>query len=114
MTRRSKIELRNKSWDVYPVLQKNGVHISITTDHPYIPIQYLNIAASIAVREGLDEESALKGITIHPAENLGIEDRVGSIDIGKDADLVLWDHHLFDYRAKPIMTMINGEIVYKQ
>ena len=114
MTRRSKIELRNKSWDVYNSLVQAGVDVSITTDHPYIPIQYLNISASIAVREGLAEEEALKGITINPARNLGIDNQVGSIEAGKDADLVLWNEHPFHYMAKPEMTMINGEIVYEK
>lgn len=114
MTRRSKIELRNKSWEVYSKLVEAGINVSITTDHPYIPIQYLNIAASIAVREGLDESEALKGLTINPAINLGVEDRVGSIEVNKDADLVLWSEHPFHYMAKPIFTMINGEIVYKK
>jgi len=114
MTRRSKIELRNKSWSVYRALVERGIQVSITTDHPYIPIQYLNVAASLAVREGLNEEDALKGITINPALNLGVDNRVGSIEIGKDADLVLWNEHPFHYMAKPTFTMINGEIVYEK
>lgn len=113
MTRRSKIELRNKSWDVYAKLVEAGVNVSITTDHPYVPIQYLNIASAIAVREGLDKDDALRGITINPALNLGIQDRVGSIEEGKDADLVLWNGEIFDYMSKPLFTMINGEIVYE-
>lgn len=114
MTRRSKVELRNKSWDVYRKLVDAGVEVSITTDHPYIPIQYLNVAAALAVREGLTEEEALQMITINPAKNLGVEDRVGSIEIGKDADLVLWNEHPFQFTAKPSWTMINGEIVYQK
>jgi len=114
MTRRSKIELRNKSWNVYSALAEKGVEISITTDHPYVPIQYLNVTASLAIREGLDEKTALEGITINPAKNLGVDDRVGSIEVGKDADVVLWNYPVFDYRAKPIMTIIDGTIVYEQ
>lgn len=113
MTRRSKVELRHKSWEAYQSLAEKNIGVSITTDHPYIPIQYLNIAASIAVREGLCEEKALEGITINPARNLGVDERVGSIEVGKDADLVLWNHPLFHYLAKPVWTMINGKIVYK-
>lgn len=114
MTRRSKVELRNKSWEVYRKLVDAGVEVSITTDHPYIPIQYLNVAAALAVREGLTEQEALKAITINPAKNLGVEKRVGSIEEGKDADLVLWDNHPFHFTAKPLWTMINGEIVYEK
>jgi imidazolonepropionase-like amidohydrolase len=114
LTRRSKVELKNKSWKTYQALTDRGVEVSVTTDHPYTPIQYLNICASIAVREGLSEQKALEGITILPARNLRIADRVGSIETGKDADLVLWSHHPFHYSAKPIWTMINGEFVFRE
>ncbi|MGZ4161699.1 MAG: amidohydrolase, partial [Neobacillus sp.] len=107
LTRRSKVELKNKTWKTYQELSNHGVEVSITTDHPYTPIQYLNICAAIAVREGLPEQKALEGITIHPARNLRIDDRLGSIEEGKDADLVLWSHHPFHYLAKPKWTMIG-------
>lgn len=114
LTRRSKIELKNKSWKTYQALADVGVEVSITTDHPYTPIQYLNICAALAVREGLDEQKALEGITITAARNLRVEDRIGSLETGKDADIVLWDHHPFHYLAKTRLTMINGEIIYKK
>ncbi|MEH7441512.1 amidohydrolase [Bacillus sp. JJ1122] len=114
LTRRSKVELKNKSWKTYQKLTNHGVEVSITTDHPYTPIQYLNVCASIAVREGLSEQKALEGITILPARNLRIEDRVGSIQAGKDADLVLWSNHPFHFNAKPIWTMIDGQFVYRE
>ncbi|PFE04613.1 amidohydrolase [Bacillus cereus] len=114
LTRRSKIELKNKSWDTYHTLSKYGIEVSITTDHPYTPIQYLNVCAAIAVREGLDEKIALEGITILPARNLRLEERIGSIETGKDADLVLWTHHPFHYLAKPVLTMIDGKIIYRK
>jgi imidazolonepropionase-like amidohydrolase len=114
LTRRSKIELKNKTWKTYQELTNNGVEVSITTDHPYTPIQYLNICAGIAVREGMSEQKALEGITILPARNLRLEQQLGSIDEGKEADLVLWSHHPFHYLAKPKWTMIGGEIVFSQ
>jgi len=114
LTRRSKVELKNKTWKTYEVLTNQGLEVSIITDHPYTPIQYLNICASLAVREGLPEQKALEGITILPARNLRIDDRVGSIEEGKDADLVLWTQHPFHYLAKPKWTMISGEIVYSE
>lgn len=113
LTRKSKIELKNKSWSTYQALSEKGVEVSITTDHPYTPIQYLNICASIAVREGFDEQKALEGITITAARNLRIDDILGSIEIGKNADLVVWNHHPFHYLSKPLITMIDGNIVYK-
>ncbi len=112
LTRRSKVELKNKTWKTYQELTNHGVDVSITTDHPYTPIQYLNICASLAAREGLPEQKALEGITILPAKNLKIDHLVGSIEEGKDADLVLWSHHPFHYLAKPKWTMITGELVF--
>lgn len=114
LTRRSKVELKNKTWKTYQELTNHGVEVSITTDHPYTPIQYLNICAAIAVREGLSEQKALEGITILPAKNLRIDKQLGSIEQGKNADLVLWSHHPFHYLAKPKWTMINGIFVYDE
>jgi imidazolonepropionase-like amidohydrolase len=114
LTRKSKIELKNKSWKTYQVLAEHGVEISITTDHPYTPIQYLNLCAALAVREGLEEQTALEGITINAARNLRLDHRIGSLEAGKDADLVLWSHHPFHYLAKPFLTMIEGKIIYKK
>ncbi|MCA0971824.1 amidohydrolase [Halobacillus litoralis] len=113
-TRASKIELRNKTWQTYNILHEHGIKVSITTDHPYTPIQYLNICAALAAREGLDVEDALRGITIIPAKNLGVDDRVGSIEKGKDADVVLWSGHPFEFLSKPLWTMIDGNLVYYQ
>jgi len=112
LTRRSKVELKNKTWKTYQELTNHGIEVSIITDHPYTPIQYLNICAALAVREGLSEQKALEGITILPARNLQVDDILGSIEVGKDADLVLWTHHPFHFLATPKWTMINGEFVY--
>ncbi|AZB41887.1 amidohydrolase [Bacillus sp. FJAT-42376] len=112
-TRRSKVELKNKSWQTYQALSDQGVEVSITTDHPYTPIQYLNVVASLAVREGFDEQKAIEGITITAARNLQVDDRIGSLEEGKDADLVLWSHHPFHYLAKPKCTMIDGKLVFE-
>lgn len=112
MTRKSKYELMNKSWDIYPLLGEKN-EISITTDHPYIPIQYLPICAAITTKYGLSDLQALKAITIHPAKNLKIDHLVGSIDIGKLANLVLWNGNPFNYQSSVLWTMIKGEIIYQ-
>lgn len=83
------------------------------TDHPVVPIQYLPLLAALTVREGMDEEEALKAITINPAEILGIADRVGSLEKGKDADIIVLSGHPFDWRTKVELVLINGKIVYE-
>jgi len=110
---RRKVELRERSFKTPAVLARAGVKVSLITDHPVMPIQLLPLAAGVAVREGLSEDEALRAITINPAEVCGVEDRVGSLAPGKDADVVIWDGHPFDTRARVLYTIINGEIVYQ-
>jgi len=114
MSNRSKFELGDKGWHTLVALDQAGVPVSIITDHPVIPIEYINVTAAIAVREGLGEESAWKALTINPASHLGIEERVGSLEVGKDADIVVWSGHPFDFMTKVNMTMIDGNIVYQR
>jgi imidazolonepropionase-like amidohydrolase len=111
---RSKFELKNLTFDTPGILSKAGVKVAIMTDHPVIPIQHLNLCASLAVKAGMDEEEALKAITINAAEIMEVQDRVGSIKEGKDADIVIWSAHPFDIKAEALYTIINGEVVYKK
>ncbi len=109
---RSKFELRNLTFDTPAVLHNAGVKIAIMTDSPVIPLQYLPLCAGLAVRAGLDEMEAFKAITINPAEILGIQDRVGSIEVGKDADIVIFDGNpLTDIGCKTYATIIDGKRV---
>jgi len=112
MCTKPKIELRNKTWDTPRILWENGVHFCIISDHPVVPIEHLNVYASLAIRAGLPADEALKGITIYAAEHLGIEDRVGSIEKGKDADIAVWDGEPLDSRSHAVKTFIDGELVY--
>lgn len=111
---RSKIELKELSFETASALSNAGVTIALMTDHPVIPVHYLPLCAALAVRAGLDEETALKAITINPAKILGVDDRVGSIETGKDADIVIFDRHPLDVQAKSKYVLINGEIAYKR
>ena len=81
------------------------------TDHPVIPLHILPIAVGIAVREGLPKEEALKTITINPAEMLGVADRVGSLEKGKDADIVIWSGDPTETSTKCEKVIVNGELV---
>lgn len=89
LTNASKIELLNKSWTTPGILADAGLQVSIITDAPVIPQQYLTLCAGLAVKAGMDPFKALQAITINPARHIGIEDRVGSLEAGKDADVVL-------------------------
>lgn len=109
LTHATKFELRNKSWTTPGVLANAGCHVSIITDSPVIPQQYLPLCAGMAVKAGMDPFEALKAITIHPAEHLGIEDRVGSIEEGKDADLVITDGDPFEVSTEVKMVWIDGK-----
>lgn len=114
LSERSKIELRNLTFDTAGILSNAGVDVSLMTDHPVIPVQYLPICAGIAVKHGMTTEKALEAITINPARTLGIEDRVGSIEVGKDADIVIWDNNPIEIQSNVLFTIIDGKIVYKK
>lgn len=108
---RSKVELAEVSYNTPVVLSKAGLQMSLITDHPVIPIQYLIISAALAVKAGMDKEKALEAITIRAAEILEVDDRIGSIKKGKDADLVIWSGDPLDIQSKPDFVLINGEVV---
>ncbi len=110
---RSKPELSNLTPSTAGILAKAGARVSICTDHPVIPIQYLNVSAGVAVREGMDYDKAIEAITINPAIHAGIDNRVGSIEVGKDADIVIFDCDPLTLFAKPKAVLIDGEFVHK-
>ncbi len=109
---RIKIELNEKSFKTPGELAKAGVKVALMTDHPVIPIQYLPVCAALAVKEGMDEYEALKAITINAAEIIGIQDRVGSIEKGKDADIAVFDGNPIDIKSRPKLVLIDGKVVY--
>jgi len=113
LSKRSKIELKNLSFKNPGILSKNGIMVALMTDHPVVPIQYLVLCAALAVKEGMDEYEALKAITINPAIILGINDRVGSIEKGKDADIVIMNGHPFHTFSTTDMVLVNGETAYE-
>lgn len=111
LTDRSKIELRNQSAKAPGILSKAGIKTAIMTDHPCTPVQYLSLCAAVAVKEGMDETEALRAITINAAEIAGIDDRVGSLEVGKDADIIIIDGHPLELRSRVLYTIINGQVV---
>ena len=112
---KTKIELQSKSFEAPGILHKAGVKVSIITDAPVIPQQYLSMCAGQAVRAGLPMEEGWKAITINPAESIGIADRVGSLEPGKDGDVVIWsDDPLVNVGACAIVTVIQGRVVHEE
>ena len=111
---KSKYELRNKSFKSAKILFDAGVEFAIMTDHPVIHSSNALTQLGLFVREGLEELEALKAITIHAARINGVDDRVGSIEEGKDADIVVWDNHPLHYMTKPEYVFIDGNIVHKK
>jgi imidazolonepropionase-like amidohydrolase len=111
-TSRSKVELRNRSLANPGRLAKAGVTIAITTDHPVVPINFLVHQASLAVKDGLDRENALRALTINPARIAGIDGRLGSIEPGKDADLVIWSGDPLDVLSRAVRVFVDGIEIY--
>ena len=112
-TSRSKVELRNRSLANPGRLAAAGVTIAITTDHPVVPINFLAHQAALSVKHGLDRDTALRALTINPARIIGIEDRLGSIEAGKDADLVIWSGDPLDVLSRVTRALVDGEEIYR-
>ncbi len=111
-TSRSKVELRQRSLANPGRLAAAGIEISIITDHPVVPINFLVHQATLAVKEGLDAETALRSLTINPARVLGLDGRIGSLAVGKDADVVLWSGDPLDVMQRALRVFIAGREVY--
>ena len=107
----SKFELQNKTWETPGILAKAGCHVSIITDAPVTPLHYLPLCAGLAIKAGMDEYDALRAITINPAEHIGVADRVGSLEEGKDADIVIIDGTPFTVEGVVKHVLIDGKEV---
>lgn len=114
LTSKNKIEVANMSFKTCGVLNKAGVLTAITTDHPVALIQYLPLCAGLSVRAGLPMEEAYKAITINPAKICGVDARVGSLEVGKDADIAIFDGNPMNTFTNTIYTIIDGKVVYQK
>jgi imidazolonepropionase-like amidohydrolase len=112
LTSRSKVELRNRSLANPGRLAAAGVELGIITDHPVVPIHLLHVQAALAVREGLDPAAALRAVTLTPARVLGLDDRLGSLEPGKDATLCVWSGDPLDARSRVEAAWIEGRQVF--
>lgn len=109
MSSRSKVEVKDKSFATPRILDEAGVLVALTTDHPVVPIEQLPIVGALVVKAGMPEDRALATLTINPARILGLDSRIGSIEAGKDADLVLWSGHPFDVSSRVCRVWVGGE-----
>lgn len=110
---RNKIEVQNMAFKTAGVLAKAGVLVAITTDHPVSLIQSLPICAGLSVKAGLTMQEGLRAITINAAKICGVENRIGSIEVGKDADLAIFDGNPMEIFTNTLMTVIDGKVVYR-
>jgi imidazolonepropionase-like amidohydrolase len=112
-TSRYKYELRDRTPTNPGILAKAGVKVAIQTDQ-MSAVKYLTINAALAVREGMPEEDAIKAITINAAEIIGVDDRIGSLEVGKDADISIFSGHPFDYKTLAELVFVDGKLVYQR
>lgn len=112
LTSRNKIEVQNMDFKTAGILNRAGVMTAITTDHPVSLIQYLPLCAGLAVKAGLPLMEGLKAITIYPAIICGVEERMGSLEVGKDADIAIFDGNPMEVFTRTLYTIIDGRIVY--
>ena len=113
LTSRSKLEVQNMNFKTNRILHEAGVLFAITTDHPVTMIQYLPLCAGLAVKQGLPMEEGLKAITINAAKICKVDDKVGSLKIGKDADIAVFTGNPMEVFTETLYTIINGKIVYE-
>ena len=114
MNYKSKPEVQNKTFDAGRILNDYKIPFAVMTDHPVIELDNTMLQLGRFVRSGLNELDALKAVTINAAKLTNIDDRVGSIEVGKDADIVIWSHNPFHYLAQPKTILIDGKIVLKK
>jgi imidazolonepropionase-like amidohydrolase len=113
LTGKSKQELKDRSLEAAPALERAGVVFGFTTDHPVIPSYSLPLCAAYAVGAGMSREGALRALTLDPARVIGLEDRIGSLDAGKDADCVIADGDLLDPRTRVLTTIVDGQVAWQ-
>ncbi len=114
MSREAKVELEGVGFETAVAFQRAGVPFCLTTDHPVIRALYLHMIAGKASAAGIGPDAALAAVTASAAEHIGIADRVGSLETGKDADVVVWSDDPLDGRSHPVRVIIDGEIVYER
>lgn len=110
---RNKIEVQNVAFKTAGILANAGVTVAVTTDHPVSLIQSLPMCVGLSVKHGLSLEDGFRAMTVNAAEICGVSERIGSIEPGKDADIAVFDGNPMEVFTNTLMTIIDGEIVYR-
>jgi imidazolonepropionase-like amidohydrolase len=110
---RSKNEVSQSDFKTPGILEKAGVLVALTTDHPVSRIQYLPLCAGLAAKEGMSEWGALRAITIDAARVCRVEHRLGSLKEGKDADITIYDGNPLEIASSVKYTIVNGQIAWQ-
>jgi imidazolonepropionase-like amidohydrolase len=113
MSSRAKVELRRRGFETPGILERAGVPVCLITDHPVTGLEYLRVCAGLAVRGGMTPEAALRAVTLEPARVLGVADRIGSLETGKSADLVVYRGHPFDLVSHARDVIVEGRVVIR-
>ncbi|MFB9956542.1 amidohydrolase [Cellulomonas denverensis] len=111
-TSRSKVELKDRAVTNLVDMVRAGVRVAITTDHPVVPINFLVHQATLAVKDGLAPEVAIEALTVNPASFLGLDDRIGALEPGRDGDVVIWSTDPLDVHARAERVLIEGRTVF--
>jgi len=111
LTGKVKVELKERNFKTPGILANAGVKVALMSDHPVLSVAKLPVYAALAVKAGMDKNEALKAITINAAEILGVKDKVGSLETGKDADLIILDGDPLDVQSSMETVIIDGEVV---
>ena len=112
MASRNKIEVQNMAFKTAGLLSNAGILTAVTTDHPVSRIQYLPLCAGLAVKSGMSMEDGMRAITINAARICGVEERVGSLSVGKDGDVAIFDGNPMEVFTRTLYTIIEGNVVY--
>lgn len=106
-------EFKNRDTIVGAVMEDHGIDFAISTGHPDVNIELSMVHLTMMHKKGLSRMAALEAATINAARFCGLDDRVGSLEPGKDADIVIWDGDPLDYYTSAATVLIKGSVVYQ-
>ena len=110
---KGKLEVKDKRYDAPALLEKAGVEFALTTDSHVIPMEGFLPQVAVLMKHGLTEETAYKSVTVNAARALQLDKEIGTIEAGKNADIVVWASEPFKAGGRPEVILINGNVRYE-